>query len=98
MAKKGEPMATLNCMMEKNAEKPANCDVGMTRAMRSLTLCHAARRTRHGEVVECEPSRFLFEIPADLVEWEGREPERTPEERRERGHAAIAGLRQLLSD
>jgi ATP-dependent DNA helicase Rep len=72
--------------------------VGMTRAMRSLTLCHAARRTRHGEVVECEPSRFLFEIPADLVEWEGREPERTPEERRERGHAAIAGLRQLLSD
>jgi len=72
--------------------------VGMTRAMRSLTLFHAARRARHGEVVECEPSRFLFELPADLVEWEGREPERTPEERRERGQAAIAGLRRLLSE
>ncbi len=71
--------------------------VGMTRAMRTLTITHASRRARHGETVECEPSRFLYELPADLVEWEGREPERTPEERRERDQAAIADLRQMLS-
>jgi ATP-dependent DNA helicase Rep len=72
--------------------------VGMTRAMRGLTITYAQRRSRYGETEECVPSRFLKELPADLVEWEGREPKRTPEERRERGRAAISDLRRMLSD
>ena len=33
--------------------------VGVTRAQRSLTITLAARRRRGGELVRCEPSRFL---------------------------------------
>jgi ATP-dependent DNA helicase Rep len=72
--------------------------VGMTRAMRGLTITYARRRSRYGETEECVPSRFLKELPSELVEWEGREPDRTPEERRERGRAAISDLRRMLSD
>ena len=72
--------------------------VGITRAMRSLVLTHARRRKRFGEVVACEPSRFLEELPADDMLWEGRDDGRTPEERRAHGRERLAGLRQMLSD
>jgi len=44
------------------------CYVGMTRAMRELYLCHAESRRLHGSETYPVPSRFLREIPADLVE------------------------------
>lgn len=69
--------------------------VGITRAQQSLTLTLAAHRKRHREVIECTPSRFLDELPADELDWEGRE-EAAPEARRARGRAALAGLRTLL--
>ena len=43
------------------------CYVGMTRAERRLVLTSAARRRLFGEYQAAEPSRFLFEIPAELV-------------------------------
>ena len=44
------------------------CYVGMTRARRQLVLTGAARRRVFGEYQSCEPSRFLDEIPAPLME------------------------------
>jgi DNA helicase-2/ATP-dependent DNA helicase PcrA len=41
--------------------------VGLTRAMRRLYLLHATRRSLCGESQDTEPSRFLAEIPAELL-------------------------------
>ncbi len=45
--------------------------VGITRAMRSLTLTHARRRAVFGAQNYGLPSRFLAEIPAELVDRQG---------------------------
>ncbi|HJR61673.1 MAG TPA: UvrD-helicase domain-containing protein [Vicinamibacterales bacterium] len=44
------------------------CYVGLTRAERVLILTSAARRRVFGEYQSTEPSRFLDEIPAELME------------------------------
>jgi len=43
------------------------CYVGITRAMRCLYLTYAETRRLHGTDTYNRPSRFLLEIPADLV-------------------------------
>jgi DNA helicase-2/ATP-dependent DNA helicase PcrA len=43
------------------------CYVGMTRAMRRLYLSHAEVRRLHGAEHYTSPSRFLGEIPPDLI-------------------------------
>ena len=45
--------------------------VGITRARESLTLTFAAHRKQYGEKIETIPSRFLDELPADDLLWEG---------------------------
>src|SRR6185312_1320227 len=47
------------------------CYVGMTRAMRDLYLTYARRRAVFGAATFGLPSRFLAEIPPDLVESDG---------------------------
>lgn len=69
--------------------------VGITRAKRSLTFSLARRRKRFGEHVECVPSRFLAELPADDLQWDG-DAEKPAGERRSRGDAHLANLRGLL--
>ncbi len=44
------------------------CYVGMTRAKKRLFLCHAENRQLHGNETYPIPSRFLREIPNELVE------------------------------
>jgi len=44
------------------------CYVGITRARTRLVLTSAARRRVFGEYQATEPSRFLDEIPAELIE------------------------------
>jgi DNA helicase-2/ATP-dependent DNA helicase PcrA len=44
------------------------CYVGMTRAMERLTITSAAERLRFGSRTYGVPSRFLAEIPAEVVE------------------------------
>ncbi|WP_110693623.1 DNA helicase Rep [Salinicola halophyticus] len=70
--------------------------VGITRARRTLTLTLARQRKAYGELLDCTPSRFLDELPADDLEWEGRADKENPERKQERGQSAIAGLRSLL--
>jgi DNA helicase-2/ATP-dependent DNA helicase PcrA len=44
------------------------CYVGITRARKRLFLAYAEHRRLHGSETYCVPSRFINEIPADLVE------------------------------
>src|SRR5215212_1537312 len=53
---------------EELEEERRLCYVGMTRAQSQLVLTSAARRRVFGEYQSTEPSRFLDEIPAELVE------------------------------
>ena len=70
--------------------------VGITRAQRELLITTAEKRRRGGELVRCEPSRFLQELPADDLSWEGRGVKLSPEEQQQRGKASIASLRAML--
>ncbi len=42
--------------------------VALTRAMHSLSLSHCAARKKYGKLVTSRPSRFLQELPPELVE------------------------------
>jgi DNA helicase-2/ATP-dependent DNA helicase PcrA len=44
------------------------CYVGLTRAQRRIVLTSAARRRVFGDYQSTEPSRFIDEIPAELME------------------------------
>jgi len=68
--------------------------VGITRAQRSLLITYAEKRKRYGEEIDCEPSRFLEELPAEHIEWR-REPANR-EETRDLGRAHLASLKALL--
>jgi DNA helicase-2/ATP-dependent DNA helicase PcrA len=53
---------------EELEEERRLCYVGMTRARRQLVLTAAARRRVFGEYQSNEPSRFIDEVPSELVE------------------------------
>ncbi|MGJ8688775.1 MAG: DNA helicase Rep [Gammaproteobacteria bacterium] len=70
--------------------------VGVTRAQQSLTFTLARKRKQFGEIISTTPSRFLDELPQDLLDWEGRS-DATPEQKQEKGAEAIAGLKNLFN-
>ena len=60
---------------QKSIEEPGRLSeerrlayVGMTRAMEQLYLCYAESRRLHGQTHFGRPSRFVGELPAELVE------------------------------
>jgi DNA helicase-2/ATP-dependent DNA helicase PcrA len=53
---------------EELEEERRLCYVGMTRARSRLILTGAARRRVFGEYKSSEPSRFIDEVPAELIE------------------------------
>ena len=76
------------------------CYVGITRAQERLYLCHAWSRMLFGSTDYYQPSRFLSEIPAELVHREGTERGNGVESHREavvdaamRGASAPTGAR-----
>jgi ATP-dependent DNA helicase Rep len=70
--------------------------VGITRARKTLTLTLAQKRRSGGENMPTTPSRFLDELPAEDVEWEGKTSNKTPEQKKALGHAHLAGLRDMF--
>lgn len=52
---------------KKLEEERRLCYVGMTRAMRKLYMTYAELRRMHGKESYHRPSRFLHEIPAELI-------------------------------
>ncbi|MDX9766835.1 MAG: DNA helicase Rep, partial [Ectothiorhodospiraceae bacterium] len=75
---------------EENLEEERRlCYVGITRAQQTLTITHAEKRTRFGETTDCEPSRFLAELPAEHLEWPDAAPP-DPEQVKLSGRAHLA--------
>lgn len=72
--------------------------VGITRAKQLLTFTLARQRKQYGEVSETTPSRFLDELPQDLLQWDGRPSDLTPEKAREKGKEALSRMKSLLDD
>ncbi|MPZ84761.1 MAG: DNA helicase PcrA [Actinophytocola sp.] len=58
------------------AEERRLAYVGITRAQKRLYLSRAIVRSAWGQPMTNPPSRFLDEIPADLVDWRRVQPER----------------------
>ncbi len=70
------------------------CYVGITRAKKHLTLTSARMRMVNGETRYCKVSRFVEEIPEELLETSRLEPKRSGISAREKleGLGADAGL------
>jgi ATP-dependent DNA helicase Rep len=86
-----------NSMDDSLEEERRLAYVGITRARKGLTFAHAITRRRYGELLACEPSRFLDELPQDYLDWEDNREE-SVEEVKERGNAHLANLRNMLTD
>lgn len=69
--------------------------VGITRARETLAMTMALKRKQFGETINCEPSRFIAELPADDLQWQGGEAE-TEEANEARGQETLAGLKNLF--
>ena len=72
--------------------------VGMTRAQQQLTLSYTMQRKSYGKVLTTEPSRFLTELPDELVQRRGVQSDLSPEQQRENGQHQLAHLRSLLAE
>jgi ATP-dependent DNA helicase Rep len=71
--------------------------VGITRAQQTLTMTYATKRRKYGEDMACEPSRFLEELPQDILKWEGKPGVvLSKEEQQEHGNAQLANLKSFL--
>ena len=70
--------------------------VGITRAQKELTFTLCKERRQFGELIKPEPSRFLFELPQDDLEWEADKKPMTQEQRMQKGQAHIANIRAMF--
>ena len=87
-----------NAVDEGNVEEERRLAyVGITRAKRTLAITLARKRKQYGELIECSPSRFLDELPADDLEWQGRGDD-DPKKNVAKGQATLAGLKGMFAD
>jgi superfamily I DNA/RNA helicase len=70
--------------------------VGITRAMETLTLSHCGSRKKYGQLTPAHPSRFLTELPPDLIE-DGDAKARAPVAV-EAGRKLFAGMLEAIDD
>jgi ATP-dependent DNA helicase Rep len=70
--------------------------VGITRAQRTLTFSYCTHRKKYGDILECQPSRFLAELPEDDLEWINKK-QLSSEVIKERGKANLQNLKTMLS-
>jgi superfamily I DNA/RNA helicase len=69
--------------------------VAVTRAMQTLTISHCGGRKKYGQVMPCQPSPFLKELPEELVEYSDSNS-KTPIEQ-ESGKGLFAAMRQAIT-
>jgi len=77
------------------------CYVGMTRARERLILTRAVERTKRGKPVPRTPSRFLEDIPADLLETfdlRGPLPAAPKEVQQAKARSFFASMNELLGE
>ena len=70
--------------------------VGITRAQQTLSMTMALKRRQFGETINCEPSRFIAELPQDDLQWQGGGQD-NEEANAERGQETLAGLKGLFA-
>jgi ATP-dependent DNA helicase Rep len=93
-----ELMPHKNAIEEDNIDEERRlCYVGITRAKATLTLSLAKERKRFGSQISCKPSRFLDELPMDDLDWPSKQGPVSEEERRDRGRAHLAKLKEMLN-
>ncbi len=85
-------------IMEDNLEEERRLAyVGITRAQKELFITYAKNRRRYGEDIECEPSRFLHELPEDEIEWQGGGRKVDEATAKQRGRDHLAALKDMLA-
>jgi len=76
------------------------CYVGITRARKTLTLSHCEQRRKFGKMLQRVPSRFLEEIPENILisraGGAGRELE--PEEEEKKASDFFSGIQGMFDD
>ena len=70
--------------------------VGITRAQRTCTFSYCTHRKRYGEIAECEPSRFLSELPEEDLEWISKK-QLDPEVKKANAKSFFAAARTITS-
>ena len=68
--------------------------VGLTRAERRLSLSFCKTRRQFGEVSQREPSRFIEELPLELLDWPDRNGHEVPDP--DQARDSIAELKAML--
>lgn len=81
---------------DRLSEERRLCFVGITRARLSLTFTLTKRRRRYGEWLDTTPSRFLNDIPAELLHWQGEGIEQPKAVTQAQGRDHLAGIRAML--
>ncbi len=72
--------------------------VGITRAQKTLTFTLCKERRQYGELIKPDPSRFLYELPQDDLNWDtNKKKVLSAEEKQEKGQKGVAGLRAMLA-
>lgn len=76
------------------------CYVGITRAQRQLFLSSARQRRKYGKLEQREPSRFLNEIPSEVIrKAQAEEPATgTPEQQAASASDFFSNMNKLLGD
>jgi superfamily I DNA/RNA helicase len=69
--------------------------VAVTRAMQTLTLSHCGGRKKYGQMLPCQPSPFLKELPAELVEHSDSKSKQPVTQ--ESGKNLFAAMREAIS-
>ncbi|MEI6896753.1 MAG: DNA helicase Rep [Psychromonas sp.] len=70
--------------------------VGITRAQKELTFILAKERNQYGETINPTPSRFLFELPQDDLEWDSGPRKKTTEQKKALADKGVASLKALF--
>ncbi len=78
------------------AEERRLAYVGITRARQTLTMTLAEKRRQFGDTIDCEPSRFLAELPQEDLQWQGRSGDDSAEANAQRAAETLSGLKSLF--
>lgn len=69
--------------------------VGITRAQKELTITLAKKRKRYGDIADCLPSRFIDEIPKNLMITQGGDGDAVT---KSKGASHLTSLKALLEN
>ena len=87
-----------NLECERLEEERRLAYVGITRAQKKLTFTYATYRNHFQEQIDCEPSRFLKELPPEHVVWEEAASNPDSPQARQTGKAHLSNLKALLTE